>query len=79
VDLLAVENQKYPKIEKSRIPAAKRVSDILVLGEKGYQAANLKQAYVSNSRFRQSQAIFTTDKEEAYESMAVDGPPWHQL
>ena len=43
---------------------------ILVLGEKGYQAANLKQAYVSNSRFRLSQTIFTTDKERAYGAMA---------
>jgi conjugative relaxase-like TrwC/TraI family protein len=43
---------------------------ILVLGEKGCQAANLKQAYVSNSRFRQSQTIFTTDKQAAFDSMA---------
>lgn len=43
---------------------------ILVLGEKGYQAANLKQAYVSNSRFRHSQIILTTDKERAFDSMA---------
>ncbi len=45
---------------------------ILVLGEKGCQAANLKQAYVSNSRFRQSQAIFTTDKQAAFDSMASE-------
>jgi conjugative relaxase-like TrwC/TraI family protein len=45
---------------------------ILVLGEKGYQAANLKQAYVSNSRFRQSQTIFTANKQTAFESMASE-------
>jgi hypothetical protein len=45
---------------------------ILVLGEKGYQAANLKQAYVSNSRFRHSQTIFTVDKLTAFEGMATD-------
>ncbi len=43
---------------------------ILVLGDEGYQAANVKQAYVSNSRFSQTQTIFTTDKEQAFESMA---------
>jgi conjugative relaxase-like TrwC/TraI family protein len=43
---------------------------ILVLGEKGYQAANLQQAYVSNSRFSHTQMIFTTDKDEAFASMA---------
>jgi ATP-dependent exoDNAse (exonuclease V) alpha subunit len=42
---------------------------ILVLGEKGYQAADLKQAYVSNSRFSQTQTIFTTDKERAFDAM----------
>src|ERR1700761_2567407 len=40
---------------------------ILILGEKGFRAANLKQAYVSNSRFRKSQTIFTNDKETAYD------------
>jgi hypothetical protein len=43
---------------------------ILVLGDKSFQAANLQQAYVSNSRFRQTQAIFTTDKERAFNTMA---------
>jgi hypothetical protein len=43
---------------------------ILVLGEKSYHAANLQQAYVSNSRFRETQKIFTTDKERAFDSMA---------
>ncbi len=45
---------------------------ILVLGEKGCQAANLKQAYVSNSRFRQSQTILTTDKQSAFDAMASE-------
>jgi conjugative relaxase-like TrwC/TraI family protein len=44
---------------------------ILVLGEKGCQAANLKQAYVSNSRFRHSQTVFTTEKQTAFEAMAT--------
>jgi len=43
---------------------------ILILGEKGYQAANLQQAYVSNSRFSHTQTIFVTDKEQAFDSMA---------
>jgi hypothetical protein len=43
---------------------------ILMLGDKSYQAANLQQAYVSNSRFRQTQTIFTTDKERAFDTMA---------
>ena len=42
---------------------------ILILGDKGCQAADLKQAYVSNSRFRQSQTVFTTDKETAFDAM----------
>ena len=43
---------------------------ILILGEEGMKAADLKQAYVSNSRFRQSQTIFTTDKPAAYAAMS---------
>jgi len=43
---------------------------ILVLGDKSYHAANLQQAYVSNSRFRETQTIFTTDKERAFDTMA---------
>ena len=43
---------------------------ILVLGAKGCQAADLRQAYVSNSRFTHTQTIFTTDKERAFEAMA---------
>ncbi len=34
---------------------------LLLLTEAGLAAANLKQCYVSNSRFRESQAIYTTD------------------
>jgi hypothetical protein len=44
---------------------------ILILGEKGIQAANLKQAYVSNSRFRQSQTIFTINKPAAFPAMST--------
>jgi len=36
------------------------------------KAANLKQAYVSNSRFRDSQTILTVDKDAAYQAMASD-------
>jgi ATP-dependent exoDNAse (exonuclease V) alpha subunit len=43
---------------------------VLILGEEGMKAADLKQAYVSNSRFRQSQTIFTTDKIAAYAAMS---------
>ncbi len=43
---------------------------ILVLGEEGYAAANLKQAYVSNSRFSYTQTVFITDKKLAFEAMA---------
>ena len=45
---------------------------ILLMGEKGVRAADLKQAYVSNSRFRDSQTIFTVDKQAAFDSMATD-------
>ena len=44
---------------------------ILILTDEGMKAANLKQAYVSNSRFRESQAIYVTDKTEACEAMAA--------
>lgn len=43
----------------------------LILGDEGMKAANLRQAYVSNSRFRQSQTIFTTDKKAAFIAMAT--------
>ena len=42
---------------------------ILLMAESGMQAANLKQAYVGNSRFQESQAIYTTDKRAAREAM----------
>lgn len=42
---------------------------ILLLGREGISAANLKQAYVSNSRFRLSQTIYTTDRREARAAM----------
>jgi len=43
----------------------------LILGDEGMKAANLRQAYVSNSRFRLSQTIFTTDKNAAFTAMAT--------
>jgi conjugative relaxase-like TrwC/TraI family protein len=42
---------------------------ILLMGDAGIQAGNLKQAYVSNSRFRESQMIFTSSKWAAREAM----------
>lgn len=42
---------------------------ILLLGPQAMLAANLRQAYVSNSRFREQHLIFTTDKEAAFEAM----------
>lgn len=42
---------------------------ILLMAEAGIAAGNLKQAYVSNSRFRESQMIFTSDKAAAREAM----------
>jgi conjugative relaxase-like TrwC/TraI family protein len=45
---------------------------ILIMGEEGIRAGNLKQAYVSNSRFRERQFIFTTDKAAASDAMATD-------
>jgi conjugative relaxase-like TrwC/TraI family protein len=43
---------------------------ILIMAEAGIAAGNLKQGYVSNSRFYESQAIYTTDKEAARDAMA---------
>jgi conjugative relaxase-like TrwC/TraI family protein len=45
---------------------------LLILGEAGIKAANLRQAYVSNSRFRERQTIYTTDVKRAKNSMATD-------
>jgi ATP-dependent exoDNAse (exonuclease V) alpha subunit len=38
---------------------------ILLMADAGIAAGNLKQAYVSNSRFRESQMIFTSDRRQA--------------
>lgn len=43
-----------------------------LLGEKAIQAGELRQAYVSNSRFEHSQAIYTTDLSAAKEAMATE-------
>jgi len=45
---------------------------ILILGEAGIRAANLQQAYVSNSRFRDTQTIYTTNRKAAKNAMAND-------
>ena len=45
---------------------------ILILGDAGIRAANLQQAYVSNSRFRETQAIYTTNGKTAKNAMAKD-------
>jgi len=42
---------------------------ILIMAEAGIAAGNLKQAYVSNSRFRESQMIYTTDTDAARDAM----------
>lgn len=42
---------------------------LLLMADEGIAAGNLKQAYVSNSRFQESQLIFTTDAFAAQESM----------
>lgn len=42
---------------------------ILLLADEGIRAANLKQAYVSNSRFQESQTIYTTDRRAARDAM----------
>ncbi|WP_043588406.1 hypothetical protein [Geminisphaera colitermitum] len=46
---------------------------ILIMGDTSTVFGNLKQAYVSNSRFRESQMIYTTDIEAARESMGRYG------
>ena len=45
---------------------------ILILGEAGIRAADLQQAYVSNSRFRERQTIYTTNLKAAKDAMASD-------
>lgn len=42
---------------------------LLLMADEGIAAGNLKQAYVSNSRFRESQAIYTTNKRAARAAM----------
>ena len=42
---------------------------IVLMAEAGIAAGDLKQAYVSNSRFRESQVIFTSDKAAARDAM----------
>lgn len=42
---------------------------LLLMADSGIAAGNLKQAYVSNSRFRFSQMIYTTDRKAAQEAM----------
>ncbi|MEX2044042.1 MAG: AAA family ATPase, partial [Opitutus sp.] len=42
---------------------------LLLMADDGIAAGNLKQAYVSNSRFRESQMIYTSDREAAREAM----------
>lgn len=46
---------------------------ILLMGDEGIAAGNLKQAYVSNSRFRDSQMIYTTDWAGAREAVCRPG------
>jgi conjugative relaxase-like TrwC/TraI family protein len=45
---------------------------ILMMGEKAIQAGELRQGYVSNSRFTESQAIYTTDLRAAKEAMGTE-------
>jgi len=42
---------------------------ILLMADEGIAAGNLKQAYVSNSRFRENQMIYTSDKTAARAAM----------
>ncbi len=42
---------------------------ILLMADAGIAAGNLKQAYVANSRFRESQMIYTSDRVAAREAM----------
>ncbi len=46
---------------------------ILIMADEGIAAGNLKQAYVSNSRFRESQVIYTSDRESAKDAMMRPG------
>jgi ATP-dependent exoDNAse (exonuclease V) alpha subunit len=44
---------------------------IVLMTEDGIRAANLRQAYVSHSRFEESHMTYTTDKRAAIEAMAT--------
>ncbi len=44
---------------------------IVLMSDAGGRAANLKQAYVSNSRFREKQTIFAFNREAARKAMAT--------
>ncbi|SDT90520.1 conjugative relaxase domain-containing protein, TrwC/TraI family [Verrucomicrobium sp. GAS474] len=44
---------------------------LLMMTDEALKAANLKQAYVSNSRFRLTQIVYTSDRKEAREAMAT--------
>ncbi len=44
---------------------------LLMMTDEALKAANLKQAYVSNSRFRLTQMVYTSDRKEAREAMAT--------
>ncbi|MEO6244528.1 MAG: AAA family ATPase, partial [Opitutaceae bacterium] len=46
---------------------------ILIMADAGISGGNLKQAYVSNSRFREDQMIFTSDSKLAREAMMRSG------
>ncbi|EIP99253.1 conjugative relaxase domain protein, TrwC/TraI family [Opitutaceae bacterium TAV1] len=46
---------------------------ILVMADESIATANLKQAYVSNSRFQETQVIYTTDIDAAREAMGRFG------
>ena len=46
---------------------------IVLMAHEGIATGNLRQAYVSNSRFRESQVIFTTDADGAREAMQRPG------
>jgi hypothetical protein len=44
---------------------------IVLMAAEGIQAANLKQAYVSHSRFEESHVTYTTDRSAAMNAMAT--------
>lgn len=46
---------------------------LLIMADAGIASANLQQSYVSNSRFVETQSIYTTDRVAAREAMARPG------